>query len=124
MITKHSTKDEAHKEDYTYVYSRLADRSVWAKTAYYKDKYFFIWMPVMAVFFAMGFDFKTPAQATKQLQIQIDTLVMHNHLIDTSQVRLEGKINMILKINCLATKISPHDMQLAGLDCSKISNLP
>lgn len=107
--------------DTTYVFSRSEDRSVLAHIAYLKDKFFIIWAPALALIMAMGFGFKTPAQTTAILQAQIDSTTRKMKELDSVQHRMEQKIDMILKINCLAVKIPQKDLILAGLDCSRIT---
>jgi len=111
MTTRVRKQHEPVDPDDHYVMSRDEDRSMWAKTAYVMEKYkLLIWIGTV-VLVAFGFDFKTPAMAQHGLQAQIDTL-------RPQQRKLEAKLDILLRLQCMNRGLTDRERQLAGLSCS------
>lgn len=99
-------KDENNR----FVMMREEDRSFWAASAYYAEKYkLLVWLAVIFLL-ALGFDFKLPGQQMKRMQQEIDTL----------QIQI-SKVDLLLRVRCL-DKQPGDDVKLlaAGINCISI----
>lgn len=101
---------------------RAEDNNIFSKISYYKDKLFIFWAPALAFIAAMGFGFQTPAQTASKLQAQITILSSKDSISSIERKNLNFKIDILLRLNCVNGKISPHDLSLVGLDCAKLLN--
>ncbi len=100
---------------------RSGDRSIWTRLSALKEKYSVLWMAVTWFLIALGFGFRTPAMATKELQAQIDVIRSTIARADTSQQKFERMLNIQFRLQCVDARISERDRQLAGLDCRTLS---
>ena len=120
--------DPEHPDEEYIVRMRAEDRSFWFKIAYLLEKYkALVWL-IGAILVAMGFDFRTPASTTRDLQAQIisarvelraRTDSIQTQVLQGTTDRLEIRSDMkkILKLYCLDQRITPRDKELVGLDC-------
>lgn len=99
---------------------RAEDTSLFGKMTYLRERYFYIWGPACAIIVAAGFGFKTPAQTAENLQKQITSIVTKDSILALDRNSLERKVDILLRINCITLKIPAHDLQLLGLDCTKL----
>lgn len=80
---------------------RAEDQSFWFRSSYWITKYkVLIWLGG-AILLALGFDFKTPAQAMKAIQTQIDTLKRDRDALQASQREIKREISDIKYLVCL-----------------------
>lgn len=103
---------------------RAEDQSLWMRSAWMMEKYKILWIPVSALIVALGFDFQTPAHATKVLQSQIDTLKHKSEAAVIAQDALKLEVGKLLKVPCLDPKRNERDLALIGIDCSEVSRHP
>lgn len=104
------TEARRRAEDYTFV----------GKIAYYSNKYSIFWIPLLAFLTAMGFGFKTPAQQAIEFTTKITVLDSNLHVEVRNRHELDMKIDILLKLSCINSKISKDYQQLIGLNCEKI----
>lgn len=83
---------------------RREDRSFWFWTSYLAEKYkLLIWL-LMLTLLAIGFDFKTPAQAMKNLQVQIDTLKKYQDTLRVHDYETVKLLKDVKTLSCLDHK--------------------
>lgn len=90
---------------------RSGDTSVWLQTAYFLDKYRLLVYLIGGLLIAVGFDFKTPAQAMKAQRSAIDSL---HRRVDTVEAHERTTARLLLtniQIACL-----DHRAQVACKD--------
>lgn len=97
----------------TYVMTRSADHSVWAKSAAWLERYKLLWYVLVGIGMALGFGFKTPNQYYRELNTRVDEL-------SRTQATQIKQLDVLIKFQCLNQ--SDRDMSIAGIDCSKFVN--
>lgn len=126
--TRRRQKEETEGDDY-FVHTRSTDRSAWLKISYAIEKYRVIWYIVVGILVAMGFDFRTPADANRRLSARIDTvntrvdsIFAENRRAALSREKFDAKIDLLLKFQCLQQ--SERDLTIAGVDCKQFGINP
>lgn len=122
-VKRRGTEVPGGDPDETYVFSRTADRSVWARISYLHDKYRpLVWLAgILAL--AFGFSFKTPGQIFGEIHSRLDSLEKNQtvitNVIAADKLSVEHKIDALIKIQCfdVVNKRLEREAQLAGLDC-------
>lgn len=121
---RHQVEDRQHKEvtgeAETYVFTRSADFSFWAKSAAFYEKYKVLWFLFWGFLLALGFDFKTPSQFYKELKQQVTTLEKKSGDAEVAREKLDRKLNILITFRCLEQ--DERDMSIAGVDCSAYIN--
>lgn len=110
-------RDSSKEPDERYVYMRTEDRSPWMLIDFYTRKYkVLIWL-FWVIAISAGFGFRTPAQTTDKLQEQIDTLKKQFELRGSAMNQMNLKLDQLIVLSCLDSRMSLRDKQLAGLPC-------
>lgn len=107
------------EEDTTYVYSRIEDRSFWARTSAALEKYKLLAWIIVTIIVAAGYGFKTPGQTFDLIHSQIDTLQLHERAAVAERGALVNKIDALIRLECVraAREHIEQDAILVGLDC-------
>jgi hypothetical protein len=112
------TQFRGHREDDTNSgMTRAEDRSLWMRSAKVMEKYKIVWVSVLFVFTAAGFDFKTPKSTAHELQIQIDTLKARADAAIREQKEVKELLQKLTKIPCLDKNRNQRDLEMIGIDC-------
>lgn len=97
--------------------SRAEDRSFWARSAYYAEKYKILVWFVGLMALALGFDFKLPGQVMHGMQVQIDSLKRQIVRIDS----VDTKVDALLRLRCIDRKPEDEGKYLAArINCEQI----
>lgn len=114
MVHKRRPADE----DTTYVYTRAEDRSTWTHLSYLLDKYrLLVWL-IWGVLIAFGFDFKTPAMASKETTAKLDSLRLRMDRQERYMESTQQGLNTLVRLRCLDVSVTSKTLvEAAGLTC-------
>lgn len=128
-VVQRRQQEELEDGDGYYVHTRAEDRSFWLRISYILEKYRLLWYILTGVLVSMGFNFKTPAQTTHELSaridmvsVRVDSISADNRRSVISQDKLDSKLDMLLKFQCLSQ--AQRDLTLAGVDCARLGVIP
>lgn len=85
-----------------YVHTRRTDYDRIARFSEFLERYKFLGWIILIGFLAIGFDFKTPAQTTRSLQVQIDTV----NLRIKELTKANEKLDVLIKLQCNSSQVS------------------
>lgn len=107
--------------DERYVMSRAEDRSLWIRAAYILEKYkVLVWL-IGFTLVAIGFQFKTPGMIVSELQTQITSnKAMVDKIVIPRVDSLQSNITVLLKLQCIDSKLTPQQRALVGLNCKNL----
>lgn len=118
-MTRIRKEHSGEHEDTTYVYSRTEDRSFWARTSAFVEKYKVLFWAGFLLASAAGFGFRTPQQVFGEIHSQIDSLQVQVKQAKTERTTLENKIDALIKLECVRIQREHLETEadLAGIDC-------
>ncbi len=103
---------------------RAEDKSVWFRISFALEKYKVLVYAVVAGLIALGFDFKTPAQASLELRAQIAELRVQVASLQADNLRQTASVSKLLRLYCLDSRIPARDKDLVELDCTPGAKQP
>ena len=126
-----SLENQIHRDEETGDLFRLRrhiDNSLLAKASYYIDVGKPIWFLGVILYFAIGFDFRTPAQKSRELGEKVDTVQQRVSIrLDAVNKRLDSmaeavrqtdkKVDVLISSSCLTSKLPPDIRRAIHLNC-------